>query len=77
MEETLLKQEKIPLSAKINFWFYWNFKRRAGTFGRWLTWKLPRRVIYWCVVRAAVEVDHEGNPENVTASEMLTKFNYH
>lgn len=64
------------LRNKINFWFYWNFKRRSGKIGRWIIWKLPGRVVYWCVVRAACTVEPNYSPENVTATQMLKKFNY-
>lgn len=39
----------------------------------WFVWKLPRRLIYWSVVRAAVK-DQNEYPSEVTAIEMLKKF---
>lgn len=67
---------KSTLRSKMNFWFYWNVKRRLGKIGRHIIWMLPKRVIYWCVVRAAVTVEANSNPSGVTASEMLKKFEY-
>jgi len=67
---------KLTLRGKINFWFYWNVKRRWGKLGKNLIWMLPKRVVYWCVIRAAVEVGPNYNPSSVTAEEMLKKFNY-
>jgi hypothetical protein len=68
--------EKSTLSAKFNYWWYWNVRRRSGVIGRKIIWKLPKRVIYWCVIRAAVEVEPNSSPAGVTAEEMLKKFNY-
>lgn len=39
----------------------------------WFIWKLPKRMIYWSVVRAAVK-DEPGNPSEVTALTMLERF---
>lgn len=67
---------KMTIGAKLNFWYYWNFTRRAGKIGRWIIWKLPKRVIYWCVLRAAVEVEPNHSPDGVTVEQMLKEFNY-
>lgn len=67
---------KSTLRSKINFWFYWNFKRRSGRIGRQIIWMFPKRVVYWCVVRAAVAVEANHSPAGVTAEEMLKKFEY-
>lgn len=70
------KGEKSKYSARFNYWWYWNVKRRMGHLGRWFIWRLPKRVVYWCVIRAAVEVEPNYSPAGVTAEEMLKKFNY-
>jgi len=39
----------------------------------WCAWRLPRRVVYWAVIRAAV-APREGNPAERTAAEILTAW---
>lgn len=34
-------------------------------------WRLPRRIVYWCVVRAAVTTKPIEYPAEATAREML------
>lgn len=67
---------KPSLKIRMNDWWYRNVKRRQGNFGRRIIWMFPKRVVYWCVIRAAVEVEPNYNPSQVTAEEMLKKFNY-
>lgn len=37
----------------------------------WLAWHLPVRLVYWCVIRAAVKVEPQEYPGDKTAREML------
>lgn len=41
------------------------------TFWMWLAWHLPARLVYWCVVRAAVKAEPQEYPGEKTALEML------
>ena len=76
MDEVFTETKLDKIRSRVNFWWYWNVKRRLRNFGIHLIWLLPKRVIYWAVCRAAVTVEPNNNPENVTAAEMLQKFNY-
>lgn len=38
-----------------------------------LVWRLPRWLIYWAVIRAAVK-DESGNPGEITAEMMLRRW---
>jgi hypothetical protein len=73
---TFCRCHKMTISTKMNWLWYWHITRRVRNLGIALIFKLPKKVIYWCVVRAAVAVEPDRSPENVTASEMLMKFNY-
>lgn len=53
---------------------YWRISRPAHRAFLSLVWKLPRRVIYWAVIRAAVSVEPNTDPSSVTAEDMLKKF---
>lgn len=53
---------------------YWWIKRPAHKAFLALIWRLPRRVVYWCVVRAAVKVEPNEYPGEVTALEMLEEW---
>jgi len=50
---------------------YWHVKRPAHKAFLALIWKLPKRVVYWCVIRAAVKAEPNTNPSAVTAEQML------
>lgn len=39
-----------------------------------LAWLLPRKLVYWCVVRAAVKAEPNLNPSGVTAIEMMREM---
>lgn len=67
---------KRTVRSELGWLWYWHVKRRMGKIGTAIIWKLPKRVVYWCVIRAAVEVEPNYNPSAVTAEEMLEKFNY-
>lgn len=62
--------------AQLNYWWYYHVKRRSGNIGRRIIWALPKRVVYWCVIRAATKVEPNSDPSDVTAKEMLEKFDY-
>ena len=37
---------------KLNSWeFGYEAGKRLGNAGRWIVWKLPRRLVYWCAIR--------------------------
>jgi hypothetical protein len=46
-------------------------RRTADTLAMQIAWRLPERVVYWGVVRAAVKVEPNLSPEKVTAVEMM------
>lgn len=50
---------------------YWRLRRPAHKAFIDIIWRLPRRVVYWCVVRAAVKVEPNTDPSDVTAAQML------
>lgn len=52
-------------------WIYWYARRPMGKLGRKIIWMLPKKVVYWCVIRAAVLTEPNTNPSSVTAEEML------
>ncbi len=37
----------------------------------WFAWHLPKRIVYWAVIRAASETERYFYPGDVTAMEML------
>lgn len=53
---------------------YWNVKRPAHRLFLSFVWALPTKVVYWCVVRAAVKVEPNANPSGVTAEQMLERL---
>lgn len=69
MTETLTKTKiaKIKASEIV----YWRVRRPASRLGLAIVWRLPRRVVYWCVVRAALVVEPNSYPGDVTAEQML------
>lgn len=50
---------------------YWYYKKPKEKLFLSFIWKLPRKVIYWAVIRAAVEVEPNKDPSGVTAAQML------
>ena len=44
---------------------------RREQFWFWLAWRVPARLVYFCVVRAAVETEPKDYPGDKTALEML------
>lgn len=57
-------------------WQYWYVKRPAEKMFLKVIWALPNRVVYWCVIRAAVQVEPDQNPSGVTAEQMLKAVEY-
>lgn len=53
---------------------YWRVRRPAHRLFLNVIWRLPRKVVYWCVIRAAVAVEPNTNPSGVTAGAMLKKM---
>ena len=74
MIDTDTKIDKVR--SKANWLWYWHIHRRLRNLGIALIWRLPKRIVYWCVVRAAVAVEPDRSPEGVTAEQMLKKFDY-
>jgi hypothetical protein len=64
------------MRAKLNWYWYWFVTRKIRHAGISLVWKLPKPVVYWCVIRAATKVQPDTNPSSITAEEMLKEFNY-
>jgi hypothetical protein len=58
--------------------FPMSLRERCNRLGEWavltLAWKLPRRLVYWTVVRAAVSVAGNGHPGEVKSLDMLKGF---
>jgi hypothetical protein len=52
-------------------WMYWKVSRPAHKAWMKMIWALPRKVVYWCVVRAAVTAEPDKNPGSVTSTEMM------
>lgn len=50
---------------------YWRIKRPANKLYISFIWKLPKSMVYWCVIRAASVAEPNKNPSSVTAEEML------
>jgi hypothetical protein len=50
---------------------YWRLRRPAHKAFLALVWRLPEKVVYWCVIRAAVKVESNESPAGVTAEQML------
>lgn len=53
---------------------YWYITRPIKKWSLDLIWKLPRQVVYWCVVRAACKVEPNTYPGDVTAIQMMEAF---
>lgn len=41
-----------------------------------VAWVLPRRVLYWAAVRAAVKVEPATDPSSVTVSQMMATIGH-
>jgi hypothetical protein len=41
-----------------------------------IAWALPRRVLYWGAVRAAVTVEPNTDPSNVTVTQMMERIGH-
>lgn len=50
---------------------YWYLSHPAEKATITLVWKLPTRIIYWAVIRAAARVEPDRYPGDVTATQML------
>jgi hypothetical protein len=62
---------RLGLRARAHEFWYWHGRRPLGRLGWWALFKVPRRGLYWAVVRAAVIAEPNSNPSGVTADEML------
>lgn len=51
------------------------FRERVRRTGEWaaikVAWALPRRILYWAAVRAAVRVEPNTDPSSVTVAQMM------
>jgi hypothetical protein len=59
--------------------FPMRMSERWKRLGEWavltVAWRLPRRLVYWTVIRAAVAAaGNDRNPADVTSSDMLNTF---
>ena len=66
----------MKIKVKISEEFYWYVKRPLHSLFLFTIWHLPKKVVYWCVVRAATKVktaDGSGTL-NVTADQMMREF---
>lgn len=64
------------MKANWNWIVYYYIRLKIRKIGIAFIRNLPKRVVYWCVVRAAVEVEKNGDPSNVTALQMLNAMDY-
>jgi hypothetical protein len=55
-------------------------RERLNRTGEWaaikVAWALPRRVLYWSAVRAAVTVEPSSDPSGVTVSQMMATIGH-
>jgi hypothetical protein len=55
-------------------------RERLNRTGEWAAmkaaWSLPRRVLYWAAVRAAVTVEPNTDPSGVTVSQMMATIGH-
>jgi hypothetical protein len=61
--------EKLKIAC--NEFMYWHFNRPGHRMLVAFVWRLPKPVVYWCVVRAATKAEPNLSPEKVTAIQML------
>lgn len=56
------------------------FGERLHRTGEWaamrVAWVLPRRVLYWAAVRAAVRVEPSTDPSGVTVAQMMESIGH-
>lgn len=66
----------MKLKLRISENVYWWVKRPLHSLYLSFIWHLPKKMVYWCVVRAATKVktaDGSGTL-NVTADQMMREF---
>lgn len=51
--------------------FRWWLSRKQERLVMWVAWKMPRRIVYWCVVRAACKVEPNYSPADVPAIDLM------
>lgn len=59
------------LRTHLDWIIYYHVKRRAEYALISFVWKLPRKIVYWCVIRAACEAEPREYPGEKTAVELL------
>ena len=56
------------------------FSERVSRTTEWasmkVAWALPRRVMYWAAVRAAVTVEPDTDPSGVTVAQMMERIGH-
>lgn len=57
--------------VQANFQWYWHVTRRQQRIPMVIANRLPRRVVYWAVIRAACLAEPQEYPGEKTALEML------
>lgn len=68
-DEILTLAQKIR--GRADWLTYYYGRRRMHRLFLSAIWKLPEGVVYWCVIRAAVRVNRDSYPGEVTAEQML------
>lgn len=61
---------------RMRAWLIWDNVTRIRTerAAMRIVWRMPRWLVKWAIVRAAVEVEPSTNPSSVTADQMLGAF---
>lgn len=59
------------MRAKINWLWYYYIARRTRMWPHFVARHLPKKVLYWAVVVAAVKAEPNGNPSDVTSVQMM------
>lgn len=61
----------MTIRSKANWYVYWYIRRRLQAWPHFVARHLPRKVVYWCVIIAAVKAEPNESPADVTALEMM------
>jgi hypothetical protein len=66
------------LSTILDPRFPMSLRERINRLGEWtvmqIVWSLPRRIVYWTVIRGMVATADGGNPTNITGKQILDHY---
>lgn len=63
--------------TQVQFWMWQAdfFRWRHDGVWRWLAWKMPRKLVYWCGIRLAAQPPFfNRNPDSIGIMETLTEW---